>query len=72
MPYSPSDGYIPLPRVIKRYARSRMWLSRIRGHDANRPHAHDPNFPKPAMVVNGREYWRLADLEEWEKSNAPA
>lgn len=26
-------------------------------------------FPKP-LVINGRRYWRLADIEAWEHSRA--
>jgi hypothetical protein len=29
---------------------------------------HNPelNFPKP-LIVNGRKYWRLEDVEHWER-----
>ena len=27
------------------------------------------NFPKPKMI-NGRRYWRLTELEQWERARA--
>jgi predicted DNA-binding transcriptional regulator AlpA len=37
--------------------RSNMWLWRVR--------EGDPDFPKP-LQINGRNYWRIADLLAWE------
>jgi predicted DNA-binding transcriptional regulator AlpA len=35
--------------------------------------SRDLNFPQP-LVINGRRYWRLRELEAWEatRSSAPA
>jgi hypothetical protein len=28
-------------------------------------------FPKPDLVINGREYWRRRTIERWEATQAP-
>ena len=68
--YSATDGYLPQTAVLKRYRRSHMWLCRIRGRDSKRPNLYDPTFPKPAMTINGRAFWRIEDLQKWEASHA--
>jgi predicted DNA-binding transcriptional regulator AlpA len=41
---------------------SDMWLHR---------RLRDSDFPKP-LVINGRRFWRISDLEAWEaKLHAP-
>jgi predicted DNA-binding transcriptional regulator AlpA len=56
------DLCLPAPEVRRRYGRSDMWLWRML-QDEN------SGFPKP-LVINNRRYWRLADLRDWELSQA--
>ena len=54
------DVRITAPQVRTRYGgRSDMWLWRLLHKD--------PLFPKP-LVINGRRYWKISDLEAWEIS----
>ena len=51
------------PQVRHRYgSRSDMWLWRLLKNEAS-------GFPKP-LIINGRRYWRLEDLEAWEVAQA--
>ena len=59
------DRWIGAPQVRKRYNDlSDMGLWRW---------LHDPklNFPHP-HYVNGRRYWRISQLERWERARASA
>jgi predicted DNA-binding transcriptional regulator AlpA len=56
-----TDGYLKAPDVCERYGVSDMWLWR-RLKD-------DPKFPRP-MVVGRIRYFRVSDLELWEKRQA--
>jgi predicted DNA-binding transcriptional regulator AlpA len=50
------------PQVQRRYQKSHVTIWRW---------VRDPalNFPRP-IQINGRNYWRLADLEAWEAAQA--
>lgn len=54
--------YLPGRGVRERYRISEMTHWRWR---------RDPalNFPRP-MIINRRLYWRLEDLEQWERERA--
>jgi hypothetical protein len=54
--------YLPSRQVRERYHVSDMSLWRW---------LRDPklNFPQPT-IINGRRYWRLEDLETWERDRA--
>ena len=52
----------PARQVCERYGITTRTLSRWLG----RP---ELNFPKP-LVVNGRRYWRLNEIEAWERVRA--
>jgi hypothetical protein len=54
---------LPGPYVDRRYE--------ITGRTRNR-WKNDPklNFPKPAAVINGREYYNEADLNAWDRETA--
>lgn len=54
-----TDVFLPAVRVLERYKISQMSLWRWQ---------RDPrlNFPKP-MRVSGRRYYRLAELEQFER-----
>ncbi len=41
---------------------SHMWVERRLKSDAT--------FPRPALLVGKRRFWRLNDLEAWERSAA--
>lgn len=60
----PDDAiYVSVAQLRRRYGGiSRMWLFR-RLRD-------DPTFPKPTNLGQGTRYWRIADLEVWERSVA--
>ena len=30
----------------------------------------DLGFPKPCIVINGRRYWDLGEIEQWERAHA--
>jgi predicted DNA-binding transcriptional regulator AlpA len=54
------DSFLPARRVWERYGGTSMSLHRW---------IHDERLGFPAPVYIGRfRYWRLADLEEWERS----
>ena len=54
--------YLPGPKVRERYGVSDMTLWRwLRNAELK--------FPRPT-VINGRRYWLLKELEEWEKARA--
>lgn len=56
------DTLIPTAQVRRRYGGcSHMWIER-RLKD-------DPTFPKPLYIAK-RRYWRLGDLEAWERAVA--
>jgi predicted DNA-binding transcriptional regulator AlpA len=56
------DGFLPAPKVCARYDIHDMTLWRWM-HDA------DLKFPQP-LKINRRNYWRIADLERWERARA--
>ena len=56
----PQQTYLPSSAVRARYGVSDMTLWRWL-------HNNKLGFPVP-MRVNGRRFWRLADLETWEAS----
>lgn len=56
-----STELLPTALLKQRYHKSDSALHRWQ----NDP---DLNFPKPALVISKRKYWRLADLEAWEAS----
>jgi len=55
--------YLTGPEVCWRYSISDMSLWRWLGDDKL-------GFPKPAMKVRDRRYWREQDLIDWERSPA--
>lgn len=59
---SDDGGFVTGPQLCRRYGVSEQSIWRWR---------HDPalDFPKP-MTINRRNYWRLADLIEWERRRA--
>ena len=57
---SDKDGYLPARQVWERYGVTSMSLYRW---------VRDPAMGFPAPVYIGRfRYWRLADLDAWERS----
>jgi len=52
---------ITIPQIMERYQRGRQTVWRWR---------KDPNFPKPISPKNCRPFWRIEDIEEFERSNA--
>lgn len=56
-----SNELLPTAAIKQRYSKSDSAIHRWQ---------NDPksNFPKPALVIAKRKYWRLADLEAWEAS----
>ncbi len=59
----PKDIRLTAPQVRQRYGgRSDMWIWRLL-------HDERSGFPKP-LVINGRRYWRLGDLEDFERAQA--
>lgn len=56
-----STELLPTAAVKQRYRKSDSALHRWQND-------RDLNFPKPALVISKRKYWRLADLEAWEAS----
>jgi hypothetical protein len=58
---APPVRYVTGPAVLYRYGISNMTLHRWR----------QGGFPPPAMIVNGRRYWREQDLLAWERSHVP-
>jgi predicted DNA-binding transcriptional regulator AlpA len=59
----PPTRYLTGPDVRRRYNISDMSLWRWLHDDALA-------FPRPALVVNGRRYWREDDLLAWERNRA--
>jgi hypothetical protein len=63
-----SDGttstLIPASKAAKRYDRTTRTIDRWLEREVL-------DFPKP-IVVNGRRYWRVSDLEDWERRQAAA
>lgn len=57
-----SGRYIPARGVRERYSVSDMSLWRWTRDEAL-------SFPKP-LVINKRRFWRLDELEAWERSRA--
>jgi hypothetical protein len=57
-----SEDYLPVKLVRLRYGVCGRTLDRWEDNKAL-------GFPK-AMVVNGRRFWRLADLQNWERARA--
>ena len=57
-----TDEFLTGPQVQRRYQRSHVSIWRWR---------HDPdlNFPRP-LRINRLLYWRLSDLEAWERNQA--
>jgi predicted DNA-binding transcriptional regulator AlpA len=56
--------YVPTRQVRRRYGdRSEMWIER-RLRD-------NSGFPQP-VKLGARRYWRLAELEAWERACAAA
>ena len=59
----PKDTLISAKQTRSRYGgRSDMWLWRLL-------HDETSGFPEP-LVINGRRYWRIRELEKWERSLA--
>jgi predicted DNA-binding transcriptional regulator AlpA len=59
-----ADGFLTSAQVRQRYGgASDMWLHR-RLRDGS-------GFPKP-MLVEGRRFWRISELEAWERARAKA
>jgi predicted DNA-binding transcriptional regulator AlpA len=56
------DQWLSGPKVDRRYDISPMTRWRWQ-------RKQELGFPKP-MMVNGRKYWSLRSLEEWERSRA--
>jgi len=60
--------WLTAAQVLMRYGnRSHMWLERIL--------VNDPTFPRPAKFGVGPQAWRyfkLTDLEAWERAKAAA
>jgi hypothetical protein len=56
-------GYITGPMLCRRYGVSEQSIWRWR---------RDPalGFPKVALHINGRNYWKLGDLIKWERRRA--
>lgn len=64
LPVSPPDGYLPARHVRKRYRVSDMTIWRwLRDEQMG--------FPQPVYLGRCR-YWRIADIEAWEASQAAA
>lgn len=63
MPHENPDIRLTGPQICERFGDiSDMTLWRWLGNPALA-------FPKP-LVINRRRYWRLADIEAWERSRA--
>lgn len=58
---SEADSYLPSIRVQRRYDICSRTLNRWE----ERP---ELGFPKPVRI-NRRRYWRLADLQAWERAH---
>ena len=58
--FSYSGQRLPARQVLARYQVCDRTLARWLADGAL-------NFPKP-LVVNGRRYWLLEDIENWERS----
>lgn len=56
------ETFLPARGVRARYSVSDMSLWRWLRDEAL-------SFPRP-LRINGRRFWRLSDLESWEKSRA--
>jgi predicted DNA-binding transcriptional regulator AlpA len=52
-----TDRFLPARQVCDRYGVSEMWVWRRLKDDSG--------FPRPIMI-SGRRFWRLSELEEWE------
>jgi predicted DNA-binding transcriptional regulator AlpA len=52
---------ITIPQILERYPIGRQTLWRWR---------KDQKFPKPISPKNCRPFWRIEDIEEYERSNA--
>jgi hypothetical protein len=63
-PAIPADVHLPTSKVAERYGVVTRTIERW----ADNP---DLNFPEP-MRAHKRKYWRLAELEAWERSRAAA
>jgi predicted DNA-binding transcriptional regulator AlpA len=61
---SAPEGFLTAPAVCARYSISRMGLWRWLED-------WQLAFPKPALRVRGRRYWREADLTAWDRSHIP-
>ena len=57
-----SDDRLPAAAVLRRYQIVDRTLKRWLDNPSL-------DFPRP-LVVNGRRYFRLTDLEQWERSRA--
>jgi predicted DNA-binding transcriptional regulator AlpA len=60
MPNDLTEGLLPGPLVCRRYQISQM----TRWRWENDP---DLKFPQP-IRINRRSYWRIRDLEMWERA----
>jgi predicted DNA-binding transcriptional regulator AlpA len=55
---SDRDGYLTAGQVVERYSTSMSWILRRQA---------DSGFP-PAIKLGGRlRFWRVADIEAWER-----
>jgi hypothetical protein len=62
----PEDELMVSKRDLKtRYGRHDTTIWRWRTNPA-------VGFPKPDLVLNGREFWRLGTLRKYEEQNQPA
>ena len=63
-PTNPEDQWVPKPRVAKRYHSCAKTIDRWED---------DPKlgFPK-SIAINRRRYWRLSELQDWERARAAA
>jgi hypothetical protein len=57
---SEADNYLPSIKVQRRYDICSRTLNRWEDK-------RDLGFPRP-VLINRRRYWRLADLQAWERA----
>ncbi len=61
-PQSSTETLLPARQVFGRYGVVDRTIARWLDDE-------NLKFPRP-LVINSRRYWRLADLQEWERSRA--
>jgi predicted DNA-binding transcriptional regulator AlpA len=70
MPYIPVDQQIPIGEISEYFLPAAKVRGRYNVSDMSLWRwLKDPalNFPEP-IRINGRRFWRLSNLETWEKS----